>query len=261
MCIAFSFYYIWGCSCSYVLFVQCQIVYVSIHVSCRSSDTNVKADQKISTRRKIFSDSSTLFAGEQQERHGGKKFLIFLFTFPEFFVKRTFKNWTNLNTMEWTRKVNSGQAPANGKRLRVQTNTSCSREFIWLHRFQFFFSRLLLLLLGRFHEKMNQVGDSRARANFPETNKWALEIDLYLLVSWFYPHFEWSLSPLEKKWSIKCWNCSIGKKSTENWGKKWSESFLRFHKISCSYRRKNSINPNQGRFIAVVCTQHNSVKH
>lgn len=138
MCIAFSFYYIWGCSCSYVLFVQCQIVYVSIHVSCRSSDTNVKADQKISTRRKIFSDSSTLFAGEQQERHGGKKFLIFLFTFPEFFVKRTFKNWTNLNTMEWTRKVNSGQAPANGKRLRVQTNTSCSREFIWLHRFQFF---------------------------------------------------------------------------------------------------------------------------
>lgn len=137
MCIAFSFYYIWGCSCSYVLFVQCQIVYVSIHVSCRSSDTNVKADQKISTRRKIFSDSSTLFAGEQQERHGGKKFLIFLFTFPEFFVKRTFKNWTNLNTMEWTRKVNSGQAPANGKRLRVQTNTSCSREFIWLHRFQF----------------------------------------------------------------------------------------------------------------------------
>lgn len=92
MCIAFSFYYIWGCSCSYVLFVQCQIVYVSIHVSCRSSDTNVKADQKISTRRKIFSDSSTLFAGEQQERHGGKKFLIFLFTFPEFFVKRTFKN-------------------------------------------------------------------------------------------------------------------------------------------------------------------------
>lgn len=177
MCIAFSFYYICCCvvpvpwKTSMVYLLESKLCFFGVYVIQRH--TQKQADQCISTRWKIFSDSFTLFAAiehQQKEQKEPKKvFNIFIYIFGILCEqeKREVRNSTNLNTMAWNTVSKHNQRNKISVCARKQIPLVESLfGYIVVSIVPFFFlsfSLYLSLALTLNPWNMNQVGDFEAQ--------------------------------------------------------------------------------------------------